>query len=145
MGAAAGVELTKHQRLAQANAVIQAVSGVGRRFFYCERHDRVARFELTIDGRLWFRDDFSDTRIYVAYKGRWRVFSHGGTMRKLIDALADYIRFGKRVPAGHFGPWPAWICEGDLWGYGSDAMAELRSTLAGNDCISRPATAAEAA
>lgn len=129
--------LSKDQRLEEANALIRAMSDVGLRFFYDKRHDRVARFELTIDGRLWFRDDHSDKRIYVAYRGRWRMFSHGGTMRQLVDGLAEYIRSGKRVSAGHFGPWPQWICEGDLWGYGEEAMAALRATLAGNDCIAR--------
>lgn len=139
--------LSKHQRLDEANAVIRAMAGVGRRFFYNERHDRVARFELTLDGRLWFRDDYADKRIYVAYRGRWREFSHGGTMRRLVDALAEYIRSGKRIAAGHFGPWPAWVSDGDLWGYGDEAMASLRAALAENDCIARKpeAPVAEAA
>ena len=128
---------TRRQRLTHANELIAAISRHGRRFFYYEGHDRVARFEIDLAGRLWLRDDYTGRRIYIAYRGNWRQFSHGGTLRRLVEATALYIRQGKPVPAGHFGPWPQWLCEGDLWGYGREAMATLRAEIAASPCLTR--------
>lgn len=121
--------MNKQVRLSEANKVLVAISQHGRRFFFDKKSGRIAKFELTIDGKLWFRDDYTDQRIYTAYRGRWRKFSHGGTMRRLIDDLAAFIRTDKPIPASHFGPWPEWYCEGDLWGYGQEAMQALRREL----------------
>jgi len=130
---------TKHERLEDANYAILQISMLGRRFFYNEKGNRVARFELSIDGKLWFVDDYTGKRVYTAYRGgRWRNFSHGGTMRAIIEALAEYIRTGARISSRHFGPWPEYYCEGDLWGYGKEAMAMLRNILRARDCIRWP-------
>jgi hypothetical protein len=126
---------TKAERIADANYLILQISMFGRRFFYNDRYDRVARFEITIDGKLWFRDDYTDERVYVAYRGHWRNFSHGGTLRRLVEALAKYIRSGERISASHFGPWPEWCCDGDPWGYGKETMAKLRSAVRPSDCV----------
>lgn len=126
---------TPRDRLAHVNDLLAAISRHGRRFFYDPDRDRIARFEIDLAGRLWFRDDYTDRRIYIAYRGKWRWFSHGGTMRALVESLAAYIRQGKPVPAGHLGPWPEWYCEGDLWGYGRPAMAALRAEIAGLPCF----------
>ena len=134
-------DMTKRQRLAEANRVLEAIARHGRRFFHNAEHDRVARFEIDIAGRLWFRDDYTWRRIFTAWRGNWRQFSHGGTMRRLVDDLAAYIRTGPPIAGGHFGPWPQWYCDGDLWGYGADAMAALRDELAGSDAIRFPTLA----
>ncbi|MBZ9852841.1 hypothetical protein LB566_03465 [Mesorhizobium sp. CA13] len=137
--------LTKTQRIADANYLILTISIYGRRFFYSPCFNRVARFETTIDGKLWFRDEYTDKRIYVAYRGRWRHFSNGGTLQRIVEDLARYIRTGERVPAGHFGPWPQYICDGDLWGYGEETMTTLRRALLPRDCVAWPVEKAEAA
>ena len=131
--------LTKAERIADANYLLLQISMVGRRFFYNERHNRVARFEQTIDGKLWFRDDYTDKRVYVAYRGRWRHFSHGGTLQGLVEALAGYIRTGQPINASRFGPWPEYLCEGDLWGYGKDVMETLRRSMRPRKCVAWPA------
>lgn len=136
--------MTRSDRLAEANHLILEISAIGRRFFYSEPHDRVACFERSVDGKLWFRDDYTGRRIYVAYRGEWRHFSHGGTLRRLVEGLAGYIRTGERIPAGHFGPWPEYYFNGDLWGYGKEAMSALRGALRGNDCVAWPAREATA-
>ncbi len=130
---------TRSERLADANHLIGQISEFGRRFFYNSQRDRVARFEITLDGKLWLRDDWTGRRIYVAYRGHWRNFSHGGTLRRLVEDLSGYIRTGKRIPAGHFGPWPEWLCSGDLWGYGKEPMAALRDAIRPCDCVAWPA------
>jgi len=131
------VEQPRRVRLSHANELVAAVSRHGRRFFYYEKGNRVALFEIDLAGRLWWRDEYTDARVYVAYRQRWRKFSNGGTLRSLVEALARYIREGTPIHSGHFGPWPEWYCDGDLWGYGKEAMAALRAEIAGAPCIAR--------
>lgn len=108
--------MSKQNRLVRANELLATIAGCGRRFF---RHkERVSQFELDERGRLWLHDCWTDKRVYVAYRGRWRHFSEGGTMRTLIEALSRYVRSGERLNPNYFGPWPPICCDGDLWGYG---------------------------
>lgn len=126
----------REERLAHANAVIQAVSDHGRRFFYGEDSQRRSMFRLDDRGALWFDDHYRGTPVYVAYKGNWRGFSEGGTLRSMVEALALYIREGTPIRPGHFGPWnPGIIPNGDLWGYGAAAMTAVRAQLDGNPAV----------
>ncbi len=129
---------SKEVRLAEANDVIAAISRHGRRFFYSAEHDRNSRFEMDSRGKLWLIDKYTGRRVYVSYTGEWRAFSDGGTLRRLIEALANYIRSGEKMPSSHFGPWPDWFCDGDLWGYGAEAMAQLRTDLRQHNAIAFP-------
>jgi len=122
-------------RIDEANRLLEHISRFGRRFFHDRASGRVARFETDADGRLRFRDDYTDHPVYVAYGGRWRHFSHGGTLRGLVEGLANYIRTGKPIPSGHFGPWPDHYCRGDLWGYGKQEMEKLRLAARGCACV----------
>lgn len=45
-------------------------------------------------------------------------------MRALIEQLRNYIQTGNPQKLS-LGPWPKWICDGDLWGYGED-MQQVR-------------------
>lgn len=108
----------RQHRLEQANRLLVTIAEHGRHFFLNHRTDAVTRFELDARGRLWLVDH-SGERIF-SHHPTWSGFSHGGTMRALCEALRDFIRLGTPVPAHHFGPWPEWICGGDLWGYGAD-------------------------
>lgn len=110
-------KMTKHDRVAAVNKFIQAIASCGRKFFVHEGF--FARFEIDQRGHVWFIDDYSKKRIYTHYDGRWEGFTHGGTLKGLVESLRDYIRTGipKRL---NIGPWPQWICHGDLWGYGED-------------------------
>lgn len=119
-----GVERTC--RIDQANRVIEAIAEHGRKFFSLhadgrqDEPNRISKFEL-VNGRLFFLDKWTQKRTYVFYRrGQWIHFSEGGTLRALVEGMADWI-VGKRKDFPRaFGPWPEWICEGDLWGYGSD-------------------------
>ena len=33
------------------------------------------------------------------------------------------------MPASYLGPWPQWMCEGDLWGYGDDMQTVRAKAL----------------
>ena len=125
-------------RLDEANELIRHISRHGRRFFYSRQFDRVARFEMGLDGKVWFRDEYTDKRVYLAYKGRWRGFTNGGTLRRLVEDLYRYIRTGQQAPRVHLGPWASWVCDGDLWGYGREAMDALRLETAGSPCLTPP-------
>lgn len=107
----------KKTRAEQANMFLAAIAGCGRRFF--AHSGRVSRFEVDDRGRVWFIDAYREARIYTHYKYRWRGFSEGGTLRGLVLQLRDFIRTG--TPATmHLGPFPDWVCNGDLWGYKGD-------------------------
>lgn len=119
--------MTKQQRLETANQIIKIISEHGRHFFstnsYPPHHTeipRISHFVFAGNGRLWFVDKYTQRRIYTSYRrGRWRGFSDGGTLRSLVENLADYITKADPIRR-HFGPWPDYLCGGDLWGYGPD-------------------------
>lgn len=109
--------MSKAARAAKANELLVAIAACGRRFFH---HDgRVSRFDVDARGRVWFIDKYTQKRIYTHYRYEWHGFSEGGTLRVLIENLRDFIRTGQAPDLG-LGPWPAWVCGGDLWGYGED-------------------------
>lgn len=123
----------RKDRAYRANLLLRFISKRGRHFF---RHPVeptvqfpdpvVTTFVIAENGRVWLIDSFTKKRIYVAHAGRWKGFSNGGTMRRLIEAMYKYIMHDIRVQSHHFGPWPEWLGDGDLWGYGSEAMEEIR-------------------
>jgi len=126
----------KLNRVKIANQAIEVIASHGRKFFSLAAEgrqvaeNRISRFELHDNGRLWFIDKYSQKPIYVMYRrGGWRHFSEGGTLRDLVCAFADWIVGRKEtVQMGYFGPWPEWVCGGDLWGYG-DEMKIVREKL----------------
>jgi len=125
------------ERLKLSNRSLEIIASHGRRFFSTQSDrptyggpERISRFEIGRAGRLWFIDKYTEKPIYVAYRrGDWRGFSDGGTLRSLVCAMADWIG-GKRsdFPLEHLGPWPTWVCQGDLWGYGDD-MHKVREEI----------------
>lgn len=115
----------KQERAEQVNQVIRTIADCGRRFFYTKSKDNYAYMEVDHRGRIWFVDDYNQKRIYTHYSGRWYWFSHGGTLQQLIKSFRDYIGKGEQLHPNTFGPWPEWVCEGDLWGYGAD-MQQVR-------------------
>lgn len=112
----AGAE--KELRLAEANEFIAVIAAHGRRFFH--HKGVVAYFELDDRGKIWFHNEWTGKRIYTHQKGGWNGFHHGGTLLDLCKALRDYIMGRGEFPARAAGPWPEWVCQGDLWGYGED-------------------------
>lgn len=123
-------------RLDRANDVLRIISEHGRRFFWNESKGRIARF-ARIDGYIVFVDDYTGEPILLE-PGRQTGFSHGGTLKTLCLALSAYIASGKPVPPGHFGPWPEWVCGGDLWGYGDDMATVRERVLATGVCGATP-------
>lgn len=126
----------RKRRVEVANQAIGIISSHGRKFFSLAAEgrtvaeNRISRFELRDNGRLWFIDKYSQKPIYVMWRrGHWRSFSEGGTLRDLVCAMADWIVGRKDTfPLNHFGPWSEWVCQGDLWGYGVE-METVRSEI----------------
>ncbi|MFB8829101.1 hypothetical protein ACE0DR_06250 [Azotobacter sp. CWF10] len=118
----------KQQRLEHCNQLLQVIARHGRRFFYSADHDRVAILDLDARGRVWFIDDYSGKRVYThptGFGSRWRGFTHGGTLRSLVEALRDYIVTGEPMPRGYIAPERTWT-DGDIWGYGPEAAKAVR-------------------
>jgi len=120
----------KIERTENANRFIKAISNCGRRFFWSEEFERVSRFELAENGRLYFHDKYTGVRLPLSHKygHKWQAnFSDGGTLKNLVEHLADYIQTGKPISDCYaLGPWADWVGNnGDPWGYGED-MKKIR-------------------
>lgn len=109
-------------RVGHANELIKAISDHGRRFFWNERDKRVARLELDQRGKVWWVDDYRGTRVCTEKIGgcehRWHGFSHGGTLKQLVQMMREYIKTGERIYIGYIAL--------DCWGYDDQAAAALR-------------------
>jgi len=120
--------MSQVERIQHANDVILSISRYGRHFFRCSRTGAVAHFVLDDRNRLRFVDEASRRAVLIVKGGEWRGFTNGGTMRALVEDLAEYIKTGRQI-RNHFGPWPEWVCGGDLWGYGDDCAANVRAEV----------------
>jgi len=116
----------KSQRAEHANQLIKAIASHGRKFF--NRNDKTAEMYVTPNGAIYFVDDYSGKAIYTQYSGRWSGFSHGGTLKSLVERMRDYIRTGKKIHIGYIAPNRGAIDGGhDMWGYGSEACHALKA------------------
>lgn len=137
-------ERMKYFRVADANAVIRAIASHGCRFFYNKEDDRYGEFMIDLTGSIRFVDDHTGARVRIIKNGKWRGFHNGGTCRAIVEALAEYIRSGKTMSRGFFGPWPEWVCgDGDMWGYGFEEMEKVRRDAFASPAVYSPKAAIE--
>lgn len=120
---------TKQQRASQANLLIAQIASCGRRFFYNQRDNRTAHMEVDQRGHIWFVDDYREARIYTHYTGRWRGFTHGGTLRQLVELMRDYISTGAKIPLGYIAMKNIGGGE-NVWGYENSEAQLLRRLCA---------------
>lgn len=136
---------TKQARLQHANDLIRVIASHGRQFFFhagvnvydpktktttWESAERYARLELH-NGRVYFVDDYTQKAVYTHKTGitnRWRGFSHGGTLRALVEDMRDYVIHGTKIQR-----WKIVIqsmnhddLTGNIWGYGLEAGNDVR-------------------
>lgn len=111
------------ERLQHANQLIKVISSHGRRFFWNELAQRVARMEMDARGKLWWLDDYRGKRICIekmgGYEHSWRGFSHGGTLKELAQMMRNYVKTGRRISIGHIAA--------SYWGYDGDAVDACRA------------------
>lgn len=123
----------KQQRAEHVNQVIRIIADHGRRFFFSASQQRYASMEVDERGRVWFIDDHSGRRVYThrtPWGGRWRGFTHGGTLRALVEEFREYIRTGKQLHPYYLGPERERLTDGNIWGYAPEEMQKVRE-LAG--------------
>ncbi|MGF6125152.1 hypothetical protein QF019_000341 [Pseudomonas frederiksbergensis] len=116
----------KQKRVEHVNHVIRIIAVHSRRFFYSQAVNRYASMEVDHRGKIWFIDDYSGKRIFT-HKTVWggrRGFSHGGTLRNLVEAFRDYIRTGDALPLGYLGP--ERFDDSNIWGYDEAGMKAVR-------------------
>ena len=119
----------KQERLAHANALIKVISEHGRRFFWNESRQIVASLEIDVNGCVWFIDDYRGIRIFTNKKSfcnGWRGFSHGDTLRHLIEMMRDYIMKGKQISRKRIATTREMDGGYDMWGYGPEAVKAVR-------------------
>jgi len=125
----------KQKRVDEINELIKLISDIGRRFFYSEKHDRIARFEIQKSGRIAFYDDYSGKKVNIYLKHReWPGFTHGGTLKNLVGNMSEYIRFGHKIDVRFLAPF-GWSSERDIWGYGKDASDQLKRKAVNLNCV----------
>ena len=114
-------------RVAHANALIKVISDHGRRFFWNDPDKRVAKLELDQRGKVWWVDDYRGTRVCIEKMGgdehSWRGFSHGGTLKQLVQMMRDYIKTGKQLPIWYICPGRLTPGNANIWGYDGEAAA----------------------
>lgn len=134
--------VSKTERLGHANALIEIISRHGRRFFRNRESGAIARLELDARGRLWWIDEYRGSRVYtgkvMGYPHRWRGFSHGGTLRSLVEALRGYILRGELLHPEYIAPSRIDPTNGDIWGYGDEAAAAVRAEAHALPLFQRP-------
>lgn len=119
----------RQQRIDICNQLLQTIASCGRKFFLYQ--GRVAWFKM--DNRrhhLWFIDECSQKAVYVhSDRGEWKGFTGGGTLQALVRAMKAFIMCGRPLRQV-LGPFPDWLCGGDLWGYGEDMEIVRQKAIA---------------
>lgn len=113
--------LPRRQRAADANQLIVLIGQQGLQFFFSKDFRRYAFLEVAENGRVWFNDEYSGARIYThkCAGSRIRGFTHGGTLWRLVERMADYITTGTPVDLAYIAP--------KCWGYSLEASEALRA------------------
>lgn len=114
------------ERLTSVNEFIRIIGSCGRQFFRNDLHESFASMEVDARGKVWFIDDYTTQRIYTHYEGRWRGFSHGGTLRDLVQVFREHIKRGGQIHSQYFQT-RAWMSGGHPWGYPKEDLLRLES------------------
>jgi hypothetical protein len=126
------MKTTKAERLAHANQLIEIMASHGRRFFFDARKQRAASLILSESGHVYFVDDYTGKAVYThktGYTNKWRGFSHGGTLRTLVEMMRDYVTKGVQIPFTYIGLERSFTV-GNIWGYDEESMQKVREQAA---------------
>jgi len=117
----------QEQRVALANQALKIIGTYGRRFFYNERTNAYAIFEVDPRGVVWFVDEKTQTSIRIDKDNKtrqWFGFSHGGGLRDLVERLYEYIVSARLVSRFNLGF--ERYDGSNIWGYPEDDMKKVR-------------------
>jgi hypothetical protein len=131
---------TKIERLGHANQLIKIIAAHGRGFFFNLSSGRTAQLLLDKRGRVWFQDDYTGKLIFThetSWRNKWRGFSHGGTLRDLVEMMREYIIKGTPIHPYYLGMERRNIYDGNIWGYSDDAIKAVRDEAAPLPIIKR--------
>lgn len=110
-------------KIEAVNEWLKFIGSCGREFF---NHKGVlATMEQDGRGRVWFVDEYSRRRVYTHYKWRWVGFNNGGTLRRLVESLRDFIRLDAQIRPAYFNH-STLYCSGHPWGYSEEDMLAIR-------------------
>jgi len=126
-------------RAGTVNQAIRIIADHGRRFFYSDSQDRYASIEVDYRGRIWWIDDYSGKRIYTHKAGlgnEWYGFTHGGTLRHLVERFRDYVSTGIPISTWLLGPQREWDVS-NIWGYPEEDMQKVRELAGALPCFDR--------
>ena len=129
-----GKATDKHYRVDEANRIIQFIGDHGRRFLH--RDGVYGTFYYHEDGRLRYIDEFTNRNISVWNKFWRHGFSHGGTLRGIIDALTAWIIHGTPVPFPYGVHWPRHTGRKTTsWGYSTSEAHKMTSKIRASDAV----------
>ena len=115
-----------NERIDQCNELIRLIASAGRKFF-SDKDGYVSTLELGKRGRVLFVDYYTRRRIDT-HAHEWRGFTSGGTLRRLVELMRDYIKKGEKIPL--------WVIGNrrtdgtNVWGYPADELEALRVLVA---------------
>ena len=110
--------MTKEIRLWQVNQLIEFISQRGRNFF---RSNALGEIIIQSD-KYYYVDDYSLKKIYMWNHERWAYgFSGGGTLKRLLLNLKDYIITGNPL---NFIVLPR-LGGGNVWEYPESDVLEI--------------------
>lgn len=124
---------TKQERLEHANQLIQIIAAHGRRFFFSLSSGRTAQLLIDQRGRVWFQDDSTGKLIFThetTWSNKWRGFSHGGTLRDLVEMMREYIIKGIPIHPYYLGMERRNVYDGNIWGYTDEEIKAVREQAA---------------
>ncbi|NDI85102.1 hypothetical protein [Undibacterium crateris] len=127
----ASIEQEKLKRVEHVNAVILAISRHGRRFFWSYANEAAAEMSINQAGAVVFKCGHTDTISLVSNKdGAMHNFTHGGTLRSLVIAFAEYIHAGEKLHIDNIG-----LPRGGdsyIWGYSKDEVEAVLAEVKGS-------------
>lgn len=112
------------ERVDHINQLIKIIASYGRKFF--DHKGTIATMEKDAKGKVWFVDEYTRRRIYVAYKGLWKGFNHGGTLRNLVEEFYRYIKTGEQIDIRLIGLKGFRTDGSNIWGYPPKDVVKMR-------------------
>jgi len=131
---------TKAERLEHANQLIKVIAAHGRHFFYNDITKVTSKLMTDQRGRVWFLDDYTLKWIFsheTTWTNKWRGFSHGETLRGLVELMREYIIKGTPIHPYYLGMERRNVYDGNIWGYPDEAIKIIRDEAAALPIIKR--------